>query len=746
MRASICVSLIFASSWVATAAGGQMVVRVDVRDYAELRERIPFKGTSIDIASAVPGESYDLVLDREDLGLVRSSGLNWWVVTDDLETLKGDAWGFGYYCSYDSLVSIMRNWAATYPSICKFDSIGQTYLGRWIYAVKISDNVQVEEDEPEVLLDAMHHSREWAAPQAARHFADTLLSSYGTSPEITAFVDNHQCWVVPISNVDGYDYDYPAQRSWRRNRRPFESATGCDPNRNYNGPCDTIRMHAWGALVDGSNSTHYPGNDVWMGARAWWANCVDGLQGFFQEHSFVADASLHSYGELVLWPFSSGIQPYDALIASLAQGMAARMPRLSGGNYTPQQANYLYPSAGSSKDWMYGWAHNVGGYPCMAYTLELGTTFYQSTSQLDAIQTACFNGVFYLFAHADSIISSLRGEVPPPVLAPLDTSATGSFTLHWTPVRQAYNQPTKWEVEELSGLTVVTDDFESGTDLWDVAGFSRSSIQSHSGSYSMFSGMANNQSNYIRTRDPYPVQPGDSLTFWLWYDLETNYDVYISEVSENGLDWVQLHDRYEGNSGGWQREAFSLDPWAGRSVYIRLRVMSDDNTLRSGAYVDDVSPVPLFANHTVLSDNVTDTLYQVAGRAVGQYWYRVRGYNATWEWNEQGPLEDIIVTGTGVAEQPSAPGLRTGLSAGGGISAGPFELSYTLARACDVGLAVNDINGRVVRTLVSGAFEPGQYKVRWDGRDQLGRRLAAGVYFVHLRADETATARVVLVD
>ena len=606
---------------VGSAAAGPMVVRVVAADYQELYDHIPFKGSSIVIAAGVPRESYDLVLEREDLGLVRSSGLDWSIVTDDLDTQAGDAWNYGYYCDYDSLVRIMRNWAATYPAICRFDSIGQTFLGRWIYAVKISDNVHVEEDEPEVLMEATHHAREWAAPQAARHFGDSLLKSYGSDPAITDFVDNHQLWIIPVVNVDGYDYDYPQQRMWRRNRKPFGGAIGCDPNRDYNGSCDTTRMHAWGALVPGSRSTHYPGDDTWFGARADWAECVDALQQFFRERTFVADVTLHSYGELVIWPFGSGVAPYDQTIASLGQGMAAQMNRLSGGTYTPQQANYLYPSSGSSKDWMYGWAHNVGGFPCMSYTIELGTTFYQNTSQLPAIQTACFKGTFHLFSRADSIITALEGKVPPPVPAPLDSSATGDFTLHWSPVRPAYNRPLKWEVEELSGLTVIEDDFESGTGRWELGGFSLSTAQKRSGSHSMYSGSANNISNYLMTRDPYPVGSGDSLTFWLWHDLEPDYDVFVTEVSENGLEWFQLHDRYTGNSSGWQRKAFSLARWLGRSVYIRFRVMTDDNTLRHGAYLDDVHPVPTFATRAVLSDNITDTLFQVTGRSPARYWY-----------------------------------------------------------------------------------------------------------------------------
>ncbi|MFO7637864.1 MAG: M14 family zinc carboxypeptidase [bacterium] len=725
------------------AVAGPILVRVAAADYQELYDHIEFKGSSVTIAGAVPGESYDLVLEREDLDRVRSSGLPWSVVTDDLDTQAADAWSFGYYCDYDSLVRIMRNWAATYPTICRFDSIGQTFLGRWIYAVKISDNVHLEEDEPEVLMEATHHAREWAAPQAARHFGDSLLTSYGSDPAITDFVDNHQLWIIPVVNVDGYDYDYPQQRMWRLNRKPFGSAIGCDPNRDYNGSCDTTRMHAWGALVRGSRSTHYPGHETWFGARSDWAECVDALQQFFRERTFVADVTLHSYGELVIWPFSSGVAPYDQTIASLGQGMAAQMSRLSGGTYTPQQANYLYPSAGSSKDWMYGWAHNVGGFPCMSYTIELGTTFYQNTSQLPAIQTACFKGSFYLFSRADSIINALEGRVPPPVLTPLDSSVTGEFILHWRPVRSAYNRPLKWEVEELSGLSVIEDDFESGTGLWDLGGFSLSTTQRRSGAYSLYSGSANNISNYMVTRDPYPVGSGDSLTFWVWYDLENNYDVFVAEVSENGLEWSQLHDRYTGNSSGWQRKIFPLERWVGRSVYIRLRAMTDDNTLRNGVYVDDVCPVPLFDSRSVLSDNVTDTLYQVTGRTPGRYWYRVRGYNATRHWSNHGPIEDVLVTGTGVAG-PVRQSVSTGLTlVGPNPSGGRAAIRYGIASTGPARVAMFDAAGREVRVLTDGVRPAGSYDLHWDGRDDVGRRLPAGVYYCRLSADTQHTVRIV---
>ncbi|MFO7675310.1 MAG: M14 family zinc carboxypeptidase [bacterium] len=728
------------------AAAGRALVRVEAGDYWELYDRIPFKGSSIEIAGKVAGESYDLLLDRAELGLVTASGLGWRVLTDDIDTWRGEAVEDGQYRSWDDHVALMRGWAASYPDICRLDSIGQTHLGNWIYGVKISGNVMVDDDRPMVLLEALHHAREWAAPEAARHFVDTLLSNYATNAAFRDYIDNTQTWVFPMINVDGYLYDYPAQRSWRKNRQPYGSAIGCDPNRDYNGVCDGDPIGDWGALVYGSNTSHRPSQLVWMGARGAWGKEVNALAEFFKTRNFVADISLHSYSELVLWPYGDGrTAPDNATLASLGQRMAALMPRLSSGTYTPEQSSQLYPTSGGSCDWMYGWGHHVGGFPCMSYVFELGTSFYQSTSQLEAIQTTCFSGAWYLFQRADSIRTALRGRVPPPVLVGPDTSETGDVTLHWSPVRPDYNEPDRWEVEQLSGLTVSEEDFESGSAGWTLHGASLSTTQRNSGSYSVYLGTGHNISNYAMTADPYPVRPGDSLRYWLWYNTEANYDVTVAEVSENGLEWFQLHDRFDGNSGGWVRQAFSLEPWVGTSVHIRFRYMTDDGTLNAGVYVDDVWPAPGFANREVLSNVITDTLYEVTGLEPGTVWFRARGRNARWDWNAQGPLKEVVVTGTGIAAGPGSV-FVTGIR---GISPNPAvrgtQVRFMLGRSGAARVAVYDATGREVRVLADGARPAGEHKAGWDGRDAAGRLVPAGVYYCRLSADSNHTARFAVV-
>ena len=70
-------------------------------------------------------------------------------------------------------------------------------------------------------------------------------------------------------------------------------------------------------------------------------------------------------------------------------------------------------------------------------------------------------------------------------------------------------------------------------------------------------------------------------------------------------------------------------------------------------------------------------------------------------------------------------------------------IRYTLPRVSEqnpVRLAVYDITGRLVETLVEESQEPGFYSVQWEGK---GR--ASGIYFYHLKSDKfTTTGKLIL--
>jgi flagellar hook assembly protein FlgD len=61
-------------------------------------------------------------------------------------------------------------------------------------------------------------------------------------------------------------------------------------------------------------------------------------------------------------------------------------------------------------------------------------------------------------------------------------------------------------------------------------------------------------------------------------------------------------------------------------------------------------------------------------------------------------------------------------------------IGYSLAEASNVQLAIYNIVGQEVRMLVNNSQAPGQYQVRWDGQDALGRQVTSGVYIYRLIA------------
>jgi hypothetical protein len=76
---------------------------------------------------------------------------------------------------------------------------------------------------------------------------------------------------------------------------------------------------------------------------------------------------------------------------------------------------------------------------------------------------------------------------------------------------------------------------------------------------------------------------------------------------------------------------------------------------------------------------------------------------------------------------------------------GPATLRFALPRESRVRLAVYDAAGRVVRELISAREPAGEHTFLWDLRDDRGRSVGAGVYFVWLgAAGHTLTQRIAI--
>ena len=77
-------------------------------------------------------------------------------------------------------------------------------------------------------------------------------------------------------------------------------------------------------------------------------------------------------------------------------------------------------------------------------------------------------------------------------------------------------------------------------------------------------------------------------------------------------------------------------------------------------------------------------------------------------------------------------------------------IPYHLANASDVQISIYDINGALVRQLYLGHQRAGHYTQRsraayWDGRNGFGERVASGIYFYQLHADNKSLLRKMLI-
>jgi hypothetical protein len=69
------------------------------------------------------------------------------------------------------------------------------------------------------------------------------------------------------------------------------------------------------------------------------------------------------------------------------------------------------------------------------------------------------------------------------------------------------------------------------------------------------------------------------------------------------------------------------------------------------------------------------------------------------------------------------------------------SIRFELPAPGPAGLTIHDVTGALVRTLAQGRRAAGAHTVVWDGRDDAGERVAAGVYFYRLRADGVDESR-----
>ena len=69
------------------------------------------------------------------------------------------------------------------------------------------------------------------------------------------------------------------------------------------------------------------------------------------------------------------------------------------------------------------------------------------------------------------------------------------------------------------------------------------------------------------------------------------------------------------------------------------------------------------------------------------------------------------------------------------------HIEYSVPESGYVTVAIYDVTGRLVQTLVDGFVESGYHSIVWDGRDSAGYTVSAGLYIYSLKGDHIAITR-----
>ncbi len=394
MKKSVLVFLTFVFS-ITLLAQDKLIVRFDQPDGRTLKE---FTQPQYDVAAIKPGAYLDLVVTQNIYNDLVDRGFDIEIVssTAQMAANLGDVDDINGYRTYDEAVAELQQIAADNPDICLLmdigDSRGKDYFlsnyGNYedyqhdIWAMKVSDNVNEEEDEPAVYYFGAHHAREPLSTEVAFYVLNHIIDNYGSDPEITENVNNTEIWFVPIVNPDGHKVVLDQiNLDWRKNIRDndgngeltdgwWDYPDGVDPNRNY----------GWEFGGDGASSD--PSSQTYHGPEAFSEPELQAIRDLMETEQFVAGISYHTYSELVLWPYGyadGATAPDVDAIADLGTMMGEAIPSLYGGHYTPQASWQLYPAAGITDDWAYG-KHGTFG-----YTVELATEFIPPASVVEQV-------------------------------------------------------------------------------------------------------------------------------------------------------------------------------------------------------------------------------------------------------------------------------------------------------------------------------------------------------------------------
>jgi carboxypeptidase T len=313
---------------------------------------------------------------------------------------------FSCYETVEETFAAAQGFTTTYPTLADWIDVGNSWQktagkGGWDMKVLKLTNKNTTGPggaaKPKLFVNAAIHAREYATAPLVLAFAKQLLTGYGTNADATWILDHHEIHLLLQTNPDGRK-KAETGLYWRKNTNEAycganSNNRGADLNRNF--------TNSWN-VTHGSGSSGNACDETYRGPSAGSEPETQAVEAYVRTlwpdrrgpnntDPAPADTSgihidVHSYGELVLWPwgFTSQKAPNSTALQTLGRRFA-----YYNGHY-PDQSIGLYPTDGTSDSVSYG---ELG---VAAYTFEIGDDFFQSCASYESnIKPGNLNALMY---------------------------------------------------------------------------------------------------------------------------------------------------------------------------------------------------------------------------------------------------------------------------------------------------------------------------------------------------------------
>ena len=495
--------------------------------------------------------------------------------------------------------------------------IGQSIEGRDIWAFKISDNPNVDEDEPEVLFTSLIHAREPLSMMNLFYFAQKLAEGYNSDEEFTYLVNNREMWFVPVVNPDGYVFNEQIEpfgggmhRKNRRNTNCGNGTTrGVDLNRNFG--------YEWGANNTGSSPD--PCSDVYRGESAFSEPETQAVRDFILDHDFKNVLHYHSYSNLYIHAFGDGSYPDEPDLTTHRE-IGHEMSKYNGYYVGTGLDGIGYTVNGDAVDWSYG------DQELISYVPEVGSYAQGFWPSEDEVEQLCIdqlhpNKIFAFVAGSDIIVHSYefsqdfllpgsqieieiviqnRGltnsggdieisffplndfisfENEPYVMSEIDARDSDDVTLTFTISSDAspgsssgiiinLNSESSYSRSEVLELVigepqpVFFDDFENGIDNWQLNGDWGLTENAFSGLYALTDSPdgdyqeAQQTIAQLTTDINFQFVSNPFVKFNAKWDIEPNYDFIRFQAFIADSGWITLSGEYTEAGSGQPAQPF----------------------------------------------------------------------------------------------------------------------------------------------------------------------------------------------